>query len=100
MPTFLGPTNLPPLEALEYGIPSICSDLRGHREMLGDSALYFDPSSSVELAQALVLMSQPAIRKELKDKMEAVKESSVFNYTSARNALQDLFTHLQKRVRS
>lgn len=100
MPTFLGPTNLPPLEALEYNVPAVCSDLAGHKEMLEDSALYFDPSSSEELSQALVLVSQPAVRRELKHKIGLVKESSAFNYTAARNALQHVFTNLQNQVRS
>lgn len=100
MPTFLGPTNLPPLEALEYNVPAVCSDLAGHKEMLEDSALYFDPSSSEELSQALVLVSQPAVRRDLKHKIRLVKESSAFNYTSARNALQHVFTNLQNQVRS
>lgn len=97
MPTFLGPTNLPPLEALEYNVPSVCSDLAGHKEMLGDSALYFNPSSPEELSEALFLVSQPALRKELKYRIGLIKKASVFNYTCARSALQHLFTNLQKQ---
>ena len=41
MPTYLGPTNMPPLEAIELNCPVACTDLPGHREMLGDAAIYF-----------------------------------------------------------
>jgi glycosyltransferase involved in cell wall biosynthesis len=44
MPTFLGPTNMPLLEAYNLGCNVICSDFKGHREQLGENALYFQPS--------------------------------------------------------
>jgi glycosyltransferase involved in cell wall biosynthesis len=57
MPTYLGPTNMPPIEAMELGCPVICSDLKGHREILGDAALYFDPMNSEELCRAMMTMA-------------------------------------------
>ena len=39
MPTFFGPTNLPPLEAFRLGVPVIYSDLEGLRDQVGDAAL-------------------------------------------------------------
>ena len=42
-PSFLGPTNMPLLEAYELYCKVICSDLKGHREQLQEYALYFDP---------------------------------------------------------
>jgi len=95
MPTFLGPTNLPPLEAMEYNVPSVCSDLEGHREMLGNSALYFDPSSEQALYRALVRISDPEEYARQKEKLAEVKRSSRFSYDSAKHALDHLFTHLQ-----
>lgn len=50
MPTFLGPSNMPPLEAAFLGCPIIISDLQGHRELLGEYASYFSPLDSRELA--------------------------------------------------
>jgi glycosyltransferase involved in cell wall biosynthesis len=44
MPTFLGPTNMPLLEAYSLGCKVICSDFKGHREQLGVYALYFQPN--------------------------------------------------------
>jgi glycosyltransferase involved in cell wall biosynthesis len=42
MPTYFGPTNIPPIEAIKIGIPVICSEIDGHKELLGNAALYCD----------------------------------------------------------
>ena len=39
MPTYFGPTNLPPLEAFQTGTPVLYSDLPGMREQVGDAAI-------------------------------------------------------------
>lgn len=57
-PTFFGPDNLPPLEAMSFHCPIAVSDIPGAREQLRDAALYFDPSSVEELAQIIVHASQ------------------------------------------
>lgn len=49
MPTYLGPTNMPLLEAKYLGCNVICSNLKGHKEQLGDYADYFNPSNENEL---------------------------------------------------
>lgn len=53
MPTFLGPTNIPPLEAMSLGCAVAVSDVYGMREQLGDAALYFNPGDSSDIARAL-----------------------------------------------
>lgn len=53
MPTFFGPTNMPPLEAWSFGRPVIVSDLPSIRDQLGDGALYIDPRDAVSLADAM-----------------------------------------------
>jgi glycosyltransferase involved in cell wall biosynthesis len=59
MPTFLGPTNLPLLEAAHLGCPVICSNFEGHRELLKDTALYVDPSSVTAIADAMQHLLNP-----------------------------------------
>lgn len=56
MPTFFGPTNIPPLEALALGCPAIVSDIYGMREQSGDAALYFDPKNVDEMAAQIALV--------------------------------------------
>ena len=51
MPTFFGPTNIPPLEAFKIGVPVIYPDLNGLRDQVGDAALLmnlYDPNTLSE----------------------------------------------------
>jgi glycosyltransferase involved in cell wall biosynthesis len=64
--TFLGPDNLPPLEAFSLGCPVIASKVSGAQEQLGDAALLFDPKKPEDLALAIkTLYSNPDLREEL-----------------------------------
>jgi glycosyltransferase involved in cell wall biosynthesis len=54
MPTLLGPSNLPLIEAWVLGCPVITSDIRGIREMCGDAALLVPPSSPDDIADAIL----------------------------------------------
>lgn len=66
MPTFFGPTNIPPLEAWALGCPVITSDIRGIREQMGDAALLIDPRSAESLAGAMMRLStEPQLRRDL-----------------------------------
>ncbi len=54
MPTYFGPTNLPPLEALNLGVPVIYSDLNGLKEQVGDAALFMDLNQPSTLSNHLL----------------------------------------------
>jgi glycosyltransferase involved in cell wall biosynthesis len=50
MPTYFGPTNMPPLEAFKLNTPVLYSDLPGLRDQVNDAALLldlYDPNSLV-----------------------------------------------------
>jgi len=53
MPTFFGPTNIPPLEANALGCPVAVSNIYAMPEQLGAAALYFNPFSINEIAEAI-----------------------------------------------
>jgi glycosyltransferase involved in cell wall biosynthesis len=53
MPTFFGPTNIPPLEAFAAGCPVAISGIYGIPEQVGDAALLFDPGSVEEIASCI-----------------------------------------------
>jgi len=53
MPSYFGPTNIPPLEAFAIGTPVIYSDLDGLRDQVGDGALLCDLKSPNNLAEHL-----------------------------------------------
>ncbi len=69
MPTFLGPTNMPVVEALGCNCPVICSDLAGHRTQNGDAALYFSPTSYLEATEKVKSIYENAnLRNQLIEK--------------------------------
>ncbi|MDE5818727.1 MAG: glycosyltransferase family 4 protein [Lachnospiraceae bacterium] len=53
MPTCLGPTNIPQLEAFVLGCPVATSGIYGIPEQVGDAALLFDPDSVEEIADCM-----------------------------------------------
>ena len=53
MPTFFGPTNIPPLEAQAQGCAVVVSDVYGMSELLGDSACYINPGSEESIAEGI-----------------------------------------------
>ena len=53
MPTFYGPTNIPPLEAFVAGCPVAISGTYGMPEQAGDAALFFNPELVDEIADCV-----------------------------------------------
>lgn len=54
MPTFFGPTNIPPLEAFTCGCPVAVSNIYGMPEQVGDAGLLFNPNSDKEIADTIL----------------------------------------------
>lgn len=81
MASHFGPTNMPPIEAMELGCPVACSDLGGHREILGDSGVYFNSFSSDSIYDALVEMVDN--RESYVSRVNIQKNVSIFNSESA-----------------
>lgn len=62
-PTYFGPDNIPPLEAMALKCPVISSNADGIEEQLGDCALYFNPDNEYELVeQVLKLLNTNALK--------------------------------------
>jgi glycosyltransferase involved in cell wall biosynthesis len=62
MPTYFGPTNMPPLEAIAAGCPVVYSDLPEFREDLGGAALYCNLRDPASLAEQLrLILTRPDI---------------------------------------
>lgn len=56
MPTFFGPTNIPPLEAMNYGCPVAVSNNYAMPEQVGNAGLLFDPERVDEIAKAVRIL--------------------------------------------
>tara|TARA_B100000795_G_scaffold130535_1_gene97413 strand:+ start:868 stop:2121 length:1254 start_codon:yes stop_codon:yes gene_type:complete len=50
MPTYFGPTNIPPLEAFALGVPVLYSDLQGLRDQVEGAALLLDLNNPDSMA--------------------------------------------------
>ncbi len=67
MPTFFGPTNIPPLEAMALNCPMAVSNIYGMPEQLGKASLYFDPNFPNEIAKCILsILNDSNLRKQLK----------------------------------
>lgn len=53
-PTFIEGFGYPPVEAMSYGTPVICSNCTSIPEVVGDAAIYFNPLFETELFAALL----------------------------------------------
>ncbi len=72
MPTYFGPTNIPPLEAFSLGVPVLDSNLEGLRDQVGDAALFMDLSDPLSMVQHLLNLTHDS---ELKtDQIQKGKE--------------------------
>lgn len=53
MPSYFGPTNIPPLEAMALGCPVAVSNKYAMPEQVGDAGLTFNPDSPEEIADCI-----------------------------------------------
>jgi len=61
MPTYFGPTNIPPLEAFHYDVPVCYPDLPGLRDQVGDAAYLMDLTKPDSLVQQLLSILQDPV---------------------------------------
>lgn len=66
MPTYFGPTNIPPLEAMALGCPVAVSNKYAMHEQVGDAGLLFNPDSPDEIAACIrKLWMDESLRREM-----------------------------------
>jgi glycosyltransferase involved in cell wall biosynthesis len=90
MPTFLGPTNLPIIEAATLKCPVLCSNLEGHKELLGNYALYFEPSDANAIAEAMNKMLDNKFREEMIKSAYAYTTQSPFTLEKSLQRLNEI----------
>ena len=65
-PSFMEGFGLPPLEAMRHGAPVVSSNATCLPEVLGEAALYFDPSNSEDMAEQISsILGDKKLRTEL-----------------------------------
>ena len=65
-PSFFGPDNIPPLEAMSYRVPALVADVPGAYEQYGDAVLRFDPGRPDQLVASVTsLLYETGLRESL-----------------------------------
>lgn len=66
MPSYFGPTNIPPLEAMTLGCPVAVANKYAMPEQVGDAGLLFNPDSPEEIAECIrKLWMNKGLREEM-----------------------------------
>lgn len=84
MPSFFGPTNIPPLEAFAIGAPVVYPDTDGLRDQVADAALLCDLKNPQSLAKHLKdLLASDDLRQSLivkgSRRLEEIRKVTVIN---------------------
>jgi glycosyltransferase involved in cell wall biosynthesis len=91
MPTYLGPTNIPPLEAFFYETPVCYSDTPFFREQVGDAVFFMDLKDPNSLVQNILTIQNNS--EMIKDKIiKGKKVLESWNEEDFYNKLSDIFS--------
>lgn len=94
-PSFLGPSNLPLIEAFNHHCMVICSDLEGHKEMCKDAALYFNPDSPSEISSCISRLLDDQTQSALRSSVERWLNSENYSAGRAMSSLEKNFLELK-----
>jgi len=68
-PSLIGPTSIPPIEAMVLGVPLACSNLFEMPKQVGDAGLLFDPFDVSDMAEKIYqLWTSAKLRIELRER--------------------------------
>ena len=97
MPTYFGPTNIPPLEAFKLNIPVLYSDLKGLRDQVKEAALLLDLDDPKSLVSNLKkLLSSNELRDNLINKGKLRYDEIVLNNDNY-NILKKIIENFKSR---
>ena len=95
MPTFFGPTNIPPIEAFALGCPVAISNIYGMKEQVADAALLFNPNNIDEIANAIeILWTDKKKQEELI--IKGFEKSRKWNYKQYNQSFRDIVEKVLK----
>jgi glycosyltransferase involved in cell wall biosynthesis len=89
MPTFFGPTNIPPLEAFATGCPAAVSNIYDMPSQVDGAALLFDPHSITEITNVIERMwTDDHLIQQLK--LKGHKQNRLWNQTKFNVRLKEI----------
>jgi len=96
MPTFFGPTNIPPLEAWSTGKPLIYS--KHLSDNVGDAAILVDPDDEISLASAMKSMLEKSNSEKLvKNGFKRLEEITIIRKKAEEQLFSKLIQFTKKR---
>lgn len=84
--------GLPPLEAMQFGVPVVASNASCLPEVLGEAAAYFDPVAADDVARAVVAVLQD---EQLAATLVVASQAQLSKYTWAKLTAQTLAVYEQ-----
>jgi glycosyltransferase involved in cell wall biosynthesis len=98
MPTYFGPTNMPPLEAFALNVPVLYSDLPGLRDQVNDAALLLDLNDPTSLVLNLKkLLSSSETRRRLINNGKIKYNETILNIDNNYNVLKKIIKNFKTR---
>ena len=96
MPSYFGPTNMPPLEAFAMETPVVVSNLPGIGDQVGNAALLVSPDNSESLCDAISrLVNEPQLRNILIEKGRS--RLSEFSDNDRLTTLREIFNAYDRK---
>ena len=97
MPTYFGPTNIPPLEAAAVGCPVCYSDKPSFREQMGEGAFYMDLDKPESLAVHLISIrdNKPLVNERVAKAKEKLKQWEAGDFWTG---LSNVFSKYERKL--
>ena len=97
MPTYFGPTNIPPLEAFKLNVPVIYSDLPGLKDQVKGAALLVDLNDPKSLVSNLKkLLSSDDLRQDLINKGK-IRYNEIMSNNNNYDVLKKIIENFKSR---
>ena len=98
MPTYFGPTNIPPLEAFKYETPVCYSDLKGLRNQVKNAAFLLDLKNPNSLVNALlsILNKHNKVEKKIRAGKKILRKWTPNDFKNSLEKIFDNFNNIRK----
>jgi len=93
-PSFLGPNNLPLLEAIAFGCPLIYSNISGHIEQMEGVGIPFDPTNYIDLGESILgIYNDSKLREDIisKERIFFEKYKSYSYFSKMKEIIDEFF---------
>ena len=98
MPTYFGPTNIPPLEAFSLGCPVCYSDFLAAGDQINDAVFPIDLEDPESLARALMTITEDSaqVKTKIEKGMQVVQR---WNEEACWEGLKFIFEEYEQKMR-